>query len=140
MKRLVPVVVMLMVTGCAPSYQDVRNYGEEKFIREMLAVADGIPAPQALKEAFRPIRAEPHLNGAWLLMIESSRYQQGIYVDRKSLDGWGGSGMEVTAWSTQLGWSKEKIRGRARTNASTLSGTRGTPAAYAPAAPGIPER
>ena len=90
--------------------QDIRSYGEQKFIDDVLAVADGKPAAKALLTAFRPLRVEPHLGGAWLIYKDSVRYQAGIYVDRKSLDGWGGSGMEITRWSDKIGWSEEKVR------------------------------
>jgi len=89
---------------------DVRAYGEERFIAEVLAVADGQPPTSALLAAFRPLRIEPHLNGAWLVYRESSCYAEGIYVDKSSVDDWGGSGMEVAKWTTQIAWSKEKIR------------------------------
>lgn len=90
--------------------QDIRFYREQRFIAEVLAVADGKPAAESLFGAFRPLRVEPHLSGAWLVYRDSERYQAGIYVDRKSLDGWGGSGMETTRWAEQIGWSEEKIR------------------------------
>ena len=90
--------------------QDIRFYGEQKFIDDVLAVADGKPAPESLLTAFRPLRVEPHCGGAWLIYKDSDRYQAGIYVDRKSLDCWGGSGMEVTQWSDKIGWSEEKVR------------------------------
>jgi hypothetical protein len=61
-------------------------------------------------QSFRPLRIESHLNGAWLVYQESGPYEAGVYVDRKSLDGWGGSGMEVTRWSNRIAWTREKIR------------------------------
>jgi hypothetical protein len=112
MNRIFLALVALLIDGCArsPSTQDIRSYGEQKFIDEVLAVADGRPAPKTLLTAFRPLRIERHLGGAWLIYKDSARYQAGIYVDRKSLDGWGGSGMEITRWSDKIGWSEEKIR------------------------------
>ena len=91
--------------------EDIRSYGEQKFIDEVLAVAEGKPTPQSLVTAFRPLRIEPHLGGAWLVYRDSARYEAGIYVDRKSIDGWGGSGMDVTRWSDKIGWSEEEVRG-----------------------------
>ena len=91
---------------------DIRAYGEQRFIDDVLVVADGKPAPTNLLTTFRPLRVEPHLGGAWLVYKDSERYEEGIYVDRKSVDGWGGSGMEVTRWSDKIGWSKEKVRKR----------------------------
>ena len=90
--------------------RDIRSYGEQKFIDDVLAVAEGKPTPKTLLTTFRPLRVEAHLSGAWLVYRDSERYQAGIYVDRKSLDGWGGSGMEITRWSDRIGWSKEKVR------------------------------
>jgi hypothetical protein len=112
MNRTLPVLVGLLLAGCGsnPSMQDIRSYGEQKFIDEVLAVANGRPAPQTLLTAFQPLRVEPHLGGAWLVYRDSERYQAGIYVDRESLDGWGGSGMEITRWSDKIGWSVEKVR------------------------------
>jgi hypothetical protein len=105
----------------------------------MLSVADGTPTPVELTQTFRPIRIERHLNGAWMVIEESGRYQQGIYVDRESLDNWGGSGMELTRWTEQIGWSKEKIRSKTRTSA-TVRDSHVSPAADAPGAPRAPIR
>jgi hypothetical protein len=90
--------------------EDVKAYGEKRFIAELLAVKDGKAIPNEMRKAFRPIRAEAHLNGAWLVIRESTRFQSGIYVDEKSVDGWGGSGMEVTRWSDRICWTREKNR------------------------------
>ena len=140
MKRIIPSLLLLIVAACAPTHQDVRDYGEERFIQEMLAVADGKPTPEDLLKAIRPIRIERHLNGAWAIIRENDRYQEGIYVDRTSLENSGGSGMELTPWTKQIGWSKEKIRTKARTSASTVPDSRVTPAADAPGAPREPVR
>lgn len=94
--------------------EEIRSYGEQRFIDDVLAVADGAPVPKALLAAFRPLRVEPHLNGAWLVYKDSERYVEGIYVDRTSLDGWGGSGMDITRWSDKIGWSQEKARKMSR--------------------------
>lgn len=112
MKYMFAIVVGLFLAGCSksPSMRDVRAYGEQRFISDVLAVAEGKPASKELLTAFRPLRVEPHLGGAWLVFQDSGRYQAGIYVDKTSLDGWGGSGMEITRWTDRIGWSKEKIR------------------------------
>jgi hypothetical protein len=112
MKALVTLFVGLLLAGCSksPSMQDIRTYGEQKFINDVLAVAEGKPVPNALLTTFRPLRVEPHLGGAWLVYRDSGRHQAGIYVDRTSVDGWGGSGMEITRWSDRIGWSEEKVR------------------------------
>ncbi len=112
MKYLLLALLVCALAGCAAkcSMDDVRAYGEKRFIAEVLAVADGQPPASTLLAAFRPLRIEPHLNGAWLVYRESSRYVEGIYVDKISVDDWGGSGMDVTKWNTQIAWSKEKIR------------------------------
>src|SRR3974390_3216361 len=101
MKPTVAIFVVLFLAGCSrsPSMQDIRSYGEQKFIDDVLAVAEGKPAPKALLTTFRPLRVEPHLGGAWLVYSDSGRYQAGIYVDRKSVNSWGGSGMDITRWS-----------------------------------------
>lgn len=97
--------------------QDISAYGEQKFIDEVLAVAEGKPASKSLLATFRPLRVEAHLGGAWLVYKDSNSYQAGIYVDRKSVDGWGGSGMDLTRWSERIGWSEETVRARlVRTN------------------------
>lgn len=122
MKLILAIFVGMFLAGCSqrPSMQDVRAYGEQRFIDDVLAVADGKPASQTLLTAFRPLRIEPHLNGAWLLYSDSARYQAGIYVDRKSLDNWAGSGMDVTRWSDRIGWTEEEIRvGRVRIRGSS---------------------
>jgi hypothetical protein len=112
MKLTVAILVGLFFAGCSktPSMQDIRSYGEQKFTDEVLAVAEGKPAPKSLLTTFRPLRVEPHLGGAWLVYTESGHYQEGIYVDRKSVKGWGGSGMDITPWSERIGWSKEVLR------------------------------
>jgi hypothetical protein len=119
MKPIVTIFVVLLLAGCSesPSMQDIRSYGEQKFIDDVLAVGEGKAAPQTLLTAFRPLRVEPHLGGAWLVYRDSDQYQAGIYVDRKSVDGWGGSGMDVTRWSDKIAWSEERVRTRlVRTN------------------------
>ncbi len=112
MKYLIITFFVLAMTGCGVtrSMKDIRDYGEERFITEVLAVADGQAPSPALISKFRPLRIEPHLNGAWLVYRESGRYEEGIYVDKVSVDDWGGSGMEVTKWTSRIAWSKEKIR------------------------------
>ena len=104
------ILVVMIGCACAPTTSDIRAYGEKRFIEHMLAVADGMRPSSSLIETFKPIRAEPRLNGAWMLFHKSSRYEAGVYVDRKSLVGWGGSGMEVTPWSSTIAWTKENIR------------------------------
>ena len=112
MKRILAILLGLLLAGCtkSPSMDDIRSYGEQRFIDDVLAVAEGKPAPKALLTTFRPLRVEPHLGGAWLVYRDSGCYEAGIYVDRKSVDGWGGSGMEITRWAETIGWSKERIR------------------------------
>ena len=112
MKPILAILVGLLLAGCTrhPSMHDIRSYGEQRFIDDVLAVAEGKAASKALLTAFRPLRVEPHLGGAWLVYKDSGRYQAGIYVDKKSADGWGGSGMELTRWSDRIGWSNEKVR------------------------------
>ena len=102
----------LMLAGCAPTMDDVRSYGEEQFIKDVLTVTNGTPAPDRLSEGFRAIRIEPHLRGAWLVVKESPDSATGIYVDIHSVRNWGGSGMEVTIWSDNIALIKEKKRNR----------------------------
>lgn len=90
--------------------KDIQSYGQQKFVADVLSVAEGNPPSEELLRAFQPLRIEPHLNGARLVYKDSGRYEEGIYVDRRSIDGWGGSGMEVTRWAKNIGWTKEKIR------------------------------
>lgn len=112
MNRMLPILAGLLLAGCtkSPSMQDIRVYGEQKFIDEVLAVAEGTPPTNTLITAFRPLCVEAHLNGAWLVYKDSGRSKAGIYVDKKSLHGWGGSGMDITPWSDKIGWSEEKVR------------------------------
>lgn len=111
MKRIgIVSVCLLLLIGCAPTVDDVRKYGEEQFVADVLAVTNGARPPERLIEKFKPLRIEPHLRGAWLIIEESSRYQTGIYVDPESLDGWGGSGMEIAPWTDRIGLSKETRR------------------------------
>jgi hypothetical protein len=126
MKSLAPFLTTFLLLGCAPDQNDIRAYGEERFIREMLAVADGHPANESLRATFNGIRIEQHLNGAWILIKETDRYQQGIYVDRESISNQGGSGIAVSPWTKQIGWVKEKMRIRARTMPSSVPLTRVT--------------
>ena len=114
MKHAFVITASLLLLGCgrAPTMADIREYGEQRFIDEVIAVADGEEPSAHLIQAFRPLRVEAHLNGAWLVYRESSRYVSGVYVDRESLDDWGGSGMAVTRWSNTIAWTREKIRRR----------------------------
>ncbi len=106
------IISFLFIAGCSqkPTMEDVRKYGEERFISDLLAVRSGKKIPKEMQELFKPIRAEAHLNGAWIVIKKSSSYESGIYVDQKSIHSWGGSGMEVTPWSGKIGWSKEKVK------------------------------
>lgn len=112
MKAVLGILVGLLLAACArtPSMHDIRSYGEQRFIDDVLAIADGKQPSTCLLNAFHPLRVEEHLDGAWLVYKDSGGYQEGIYVDRKSLDRWGGSGLEITPWSGKIGWSKEKAR------------------------------
>ncbi len=113
MKRFALMATCLFaLAGCSNNslMKDICAYGEERFILDVLSVADGSPPPEALLRNFRPLRIEPHLNGVWLVYHTSSRYEEGIYVDKVSVDDLGGSGMEITRWSAQIAWCKEKIR------------------------------
>ncbi len=102
---------MLLVSCIGRStYDDVVEYGEEKFIEEVLAVRDGHQISEEMKKEFNVIRAEAHLSGSWLVVKETNSYITGIYVDPEDVSAWGGSGMEVTPWSKQIGLSKEKKR------------------------------
>jgi hypothetical protein len=114
------IVTMLFAAGCSPTMDDVRTYGEAQFIADVLSVTNGTPIPQHLNDAFRPLRAEPRLGGAWLVIRKSGRYESGIYVDPTGLSGWGGSGMELERWTEQIGWLKEKQRDGVRTTPRTV--------------------
>ena len=112
MKYITAILLLsiLMLTGCAPKMDDVRSYGEDQFIADVLSVTNGTPAPDRLITEFHAIRIEPHLGGAWVVTKESSDSVTGIYVDSHSVRCWGGSGMELTIWSENIALSKEKKR------------------------------
>ena len=99
-----------MLTGCAPTMDDVRSYGEHQFIADVLSVTNGTSAPDRLITEFHAIRIEPHLGGAWVVTKDSSDSVTGIYVDSHSVRRWGGSGMDLTIWSENIALSKEKKR------------------------------
>ena len=101
---------ILMLAGCAPTMDDVRSYGEQQFIADVLSVTNGTPAPDRLITEFHAIRIEPHLGGAWLVTKDSSDSVTGIYVDSHSVRHWGGSGVDLTIWSENIALSKEKKR------------------------------
>jgi len=103
MRPIVAIFVGLLLAGCSksPSMQDIRSYGEQKFIDDVLAVAEGKLAPESLLTRFRPLRVEAHLGGAWLVYAESASYQAGIYVDRKSV--MAGAGAAWTSRPGQIG-------------------------------------
>ena len=48
-----------------------------------------------------------------MVYSESRRYIEGIYVDKESLDGWGGSGLSITTWFKNVGWIEIKKRQKA---------------------------
>jgi hypothetical protein len=50
MKPLVAIFVVLLLASCSksPSIRDIQSYGEQKFIDDVLAVAEGKPAPQTI--------------------------------------------------------------------------------------------
>jgi len=112
MKYLLYALCLGALVGCTrqPSLKDIRFYGEQRFTAEVLSVADGGQLPEEFLRVFHPLRVEPHLNGAWLVYKSSGRYEEGIYVDRISIEDWGGSGIEVKRWTKNIGWTKEKTR------------------------------
>ena len=109
-KTAILLLSILMLTGCAPTMDDVRSYGEHQFIADVLSVTNGSPAPDRLITEFHAIRIEPHLGGAWVVTKDSSDSVTGIYVDSHSVRRWGGSGMDLTIWSENIALSKEKKR------------------------------
>ncbi len=66
MRNVLPSIALLLLLGCGrvPTIADIREYGEQRFVDEVLAVADGAEPSSSLLETFSPVRIEPHLGGA----------------------------------------------------------------------------
>jgi hypothetical protein len=103
----------LLMVGCSPGKKDVEQYGYEKFSRQVLSFQETKRLDPEIILEFDPIEAREYLNGVLLVYSESGRYVEGIYVDQKSLDGWGGSGLSITEWFKNVGWIEIKKRQKA---------------------------
>jgi hypothetical protein len=78
------VAIFLWSCNGHPTYRTVQDYDEPTFIADMMIVADGGAAPKRILDVFDPIRVEPHLNGAWIVIVAGGNSESGIYVDRTS--------------------------------------------------------
>lgn len=106
-------VSTLLIDGCGKSVSrsDITAYGVERFVSNVLSFEITHITPSSIQDEFSPKRVEEHLNGVLLVYSESPRWIQGIYVDKKELAGWGGSGFEVEEWFPQIAWVRIKRRG-----------------------------
>ena len=102
-----------LVSGCGRSVasSDIAAYGVDRFVTNVLMFETTHIVPETIQREFSPMRVEEHLNGVLLIYSESSRWIQGIYVDKKEVAGWGGSGFEVEPWFPQVAWVRIKKRG-----------------------------
>lgn len=115
-RRLITILLFasLLMVGCSPGKKDVEKYGYEKFSRQVLSFQETNRLDPEIISVFKPKEAREYLNGVLLVYSESGRYVEGIYVDQKSLDGWGGSGLSITEWFKNVGWIE--IKKRQKTN------------------------
>ena len=111
MKYAFILFTLALLAGCKPHDRaKVEKYGFDRFAVDVLAFERSGSLPAKIKSNFGMIRTEAHLNGVLLVYVGTDRKKEGIYVDRLSLDGWGGSGLEIEPWSKQIAWIKEKKR------------------------------
>jgi hypothetical protein len=101
------------ISGCgrAVSSSDISAYGVDRFVTNVLAFQTTHATSGDIQKEFSPKRVEEYLNGVLLVYSESSKWTQGIYVDRKEVARWGGSGLEVEQWFPQIAWVQIKKRG-----------------------------
>jgi hypothetical protein len=100
----------LLIVGCSPGKKDVEKYGYEKFSRQVLSFQETNRMDPEIISVFKPREAREYLNGVLLVYSESGRYVEGIYVDRESVDRWGGSGLSIKPWFKNVGWIEIKKR------------------------------
>lgn len=114
-RKLIPIWVFtsLLLIGCSPGKKDVEKYGYEKFTRQVLSFQETQELDPEIISVFNPIEARTYLNGVLLVYSESGRYIEGIYVDKESVDRWGGSGLSITTWFKNVGWIEIKKRQKA---------------------------
>ena len=105
-------IALLLLTGCGEgSIKDrVDTYGFDRFMNEALAFRETGDLSEQMQKEFEILNTQVYLNGVALILRESDSYRSGIYIDSESLDGWGGSGFELEAWTDQIGWFTEKKR------------------------------
>src|SRR5687768_6604861 len=92
--------------GCRSSVSksDIVAFGEQRFITNVLQFRKSQKVPEVIQKEFSPERVEKHLNGVLLVFSESERSIEGIYVDESDVAGWGGSGLDVEPWFSQVAW------------------------------------
>jgi len=106
------IIVAAILSGCGSpvSKDDIGNYGVEKFVQDSLSFIDTGDIHPDIQKNFKPNKIRTYLNGVLLVYSENNKRTKGIYVDKKDLSGWGGSGLEPTPWSNQVAWVRIKKR------------------------------
>lgn len=113
MKPIIPALVLVLVLlGCAREslQQKVVRFGEAPFCESVLRYPETGRLEKAILDEFAPLRTEEHLGGVLLVYSDDGRFTEGLYVDRESLSGLGGSGLSITSWGKRIGWLREKRR------------------------------
>jgi hypothetical protein len=106
MRVCVLLILFLVLFGCGPQKSSIERYGVDEFRSDMF---DQTQHEKILSEiGGKEIR--PYLTGMLLITSESRRYISGIYVDKESLNHWGGSGLEIEAWYPDIGSMRIKVR------------------------------
>ena len=110
LNRLGSLLALLLVVGCGSKRSAVKAYGAEEFAVEVLEFLESGELSKGVQEEFEPIAVTSYLTGVLLVFSDTGNYREGIYVDRGTLEGWGGSGLEITEWHENIGWARIKKR------------------------------
>ena len=98
------IATLLALVGCSSPESKVSEYGVEKFQKDLLSFLEDEKLHADLKTSFPRAYASRFMAGVVLVIEDSSRYREGIYVDPESLSGLGGSGLSVDRWGPRIGW------------------------------------
>ena len=111
MKFQLFIILLLLISGCSVkrSKHKINEYGFEKFSSEALTFRETGKLPKTISVLSKSDQAENYLNGVLIIISESERTKEGIFV-APNISGFGGSGLEITPWSDNVSWVEIKKR------------------------------